>query len=284
MLKRLEREIGLLLARRRAHYLLVSYPKCGRTWIRMMLGRAIKIHFSIEGVPDFKLHRMRHSDPRAPAIHVLHEGDPLRKRPEELRLNPSRYRDKGVILLVRDPRDVVVSAYFQRKFRDPLRGFEPYQGTLPDYLREPVGSIDTIIRYYNLWNEAVARAQTSLLTTRYEDVREDPAGELRRLLAFVGLPDLPQATIREAVEFASFKNMRRIEESEEVDSNVLRPAIKGDPRTYKTRAGKVGGFREHLTPAEIAWLDEKLRRELDPVFGYPPSATPSGDGWPSGAR
>ena len=268
-LGRLRREVGKRLARRRAEFLLVSYPKCGRTWVRMMLGRAIKIHFGIQDVPEYKLTRLHRAEPRSPAIESVHEGDPLRKRPDQLRVKPSRYASKGIILLVRDPRDVLVSAYFERKYRDPLRGMTAFEGGLPEFLHQPVGSIDTIIRYYNLWAVAIEAARSSMLV-RYEDVREDPARELRRILSFVGLAAVSDEAVAEAVEFGSFENMRRLEESGEIQANVLRAGIRGNPDTYKTRDGRVGGFREHLPSEDIARLDEKIRSQLSPVFGYRP--------------
>ena len=69
----------------------VSFPKSGRTWLRVMLDDiALKARFSHDG-----------SD------HVF------RRSFSELDADKSRYAQDSVLLLVRDPRDTVVSGYFQ---------------------------------------------------------------------------------------------------------------------------------------------------------------------------
>jgi hypothetical protein len=37
---------------------------------------------------------------------------------------------------------------------------------------------------------------------------------------------------------------------------------------YKARRGKVGGYRDMLTPEQVAWVDDYVIFELLPTFGY----------------
>jgi len=53
------------------------------------------------------------------------------------------------------------------------------------------------------------------------------------------------------------------------DDKVQGVQIQGiDPESFKTRKGKVGGYVEDLSESEIAELNDKLKRELNPVYGY----------------
>jgi hypothetical protein len=65
--------------------------------------------------------------------------------------------------------------------------------------------------------------------------------------------------------------MRKIESCEEVKSFKLKPGDVADPNSYKVRRGKVGGYREDLTPAQIAALESKMAARLSPYFGYEPN-------------
>ena len=48
----------------------------------------------------------------------------------------------------------------------------------------------------------------------------------------------------------------------------LRPADAGDTESFKTRKGKVGGYRDYFSAEEIAKVDEVIRQGLSPAFGY----------------
>jgi hypothetical protein len=247
---------------RRADVVLISFPKAGRTWLRLLLAKSLALRFGVPEGELLELHRMAERHPGMPRIRVKHDDDPQLKTPDELVAVKSEYRDRKVVLLVRDLRDLVVSTYFQMSRRE-----KRYSKDLASFLRCPRGSIDTMIRFYDLW-AANRQLPAALLLVRYEDLQRDTAGELRRILDFVGVRDVPDALVREAVAFASFDNMRRMEESDAAGSGRLRPGDRRDPESFKTRRGRIGGFAEYLSPEEVRWLDERIARELSPWYGY----------------
>lgn len=265
---------------------LVSFPKCGRTWLRLMMGHAIAHHFEIYDsdleTQMLELDALANLDQRIPYILAMHDDHPQWKQPHELEHDKSGYEGKRVILLVRDPRDVVVSCFFEQtkrvgpyledlKQKADLQDFvdrlKPYQGSLSDYLDETVGSMATIIEYYNIWanNRSVPAA---LLLVRYEDLHADPTGQLKRVLKFVGLPQIKSHVIQAAVDYAAFGNMQKMERENRFASFKLKPADEGDRESYKTRKGKVGGFTEYLTTDEIAHLNQQIRTHMSDFFRY----------------
>jgi hypothetical protein len=221
-----------ILAERRADVVLTSYPKCGRTWLRVMISHALGLHVGTE-------------DPGGVS-----------------RSSKRKYRGKKILLLVRDPRDVVVSMYFERSRRE-----RAYSGTLGEFLHEAKGSLDTIIRYYNVWNES-RDVPRGFCLVRYEDLHADTAKQLRRIFDFLEIPDISDAHIREAVEFGSFGNMRSMESSDTLKSGRLRARDTSDVESFKTRRGVVGGYVDYLEPEQIAWMEDRICKGLHPSFGY----------------
>jgi hypothetical protein len=249
--------------RRRADAYLVSFPKCGRTWLRVMLGRVFQVHYQLPADADLvELHRLAELDSRLPCIVATHEGDPQWKSPDDVRRDPSWPDGKPVVLLVRDPRDVIVSLYHQRRGRHG-----GYTGSLDEFLDERVGGFASLLRFYDAW----ADAPEPLLVVRYEDLHARAEDELRRVLDFVGVAGVPAAVITDAVAYGSFDHMRELEETAAFASEKLRPGRSGDFDTYKTRRGKVGGYRDELTGDQIARLDGLLAASSAGRFGYLPS-------------
>lgn len=267
---------------------IISFPKCGRTWLRLMLGRVIQLHLDLQevrhrhakyhdGLPDLvnapvlDLHQLTTRCSSIPNITLSHDDGPFWKKPDELVESKTQYKNKKVILLVRDPRDVVVSSYFEKIKRVHVYSDkEPYEGTLSDYLHEPVGSFDTILRFYNIWAEKCHTPRDFLLI-RYEDMHVNPRNELRRVLDFIGLHTVNNEQVFEATRFASFENMRKMEEMDALNSFRLRPGDKNDEESYKTRKGKVGGFFDYLTQDEIEYLNRRMSELLTDFYGYKPT-------------
>lgn len=253
-----------VLAERRAEVLLISYPKCGRTWLTMLLTRALANYAGLDEV-DYLSNDICGAKARTsniPYIRISHDDSPHWKTVRNLARSKRRYRRKKIILLVRDPRDVVVSMYFERTRRE-----RAYKGTLEEFLHERKGSLETILTYYNVWAKERARPKDFCLV-RYEDLKADAVGELRRILRFVGIEELSHAHLEDAARFASFENMRSMETKGVFKSGRLRPRDPSDTESFKTRKGKIGGYVNYLSMREICWMDEKIRQTLDPIYGY----------------
>ena len=262
-------------AHRNTDVYLISYPKCGRTWLRLMIGKAITQAYCLpETEEGLFLRWNKRPHPDIPRIRVIHDDRPMLRTPSELENSKVHYRGKRVIFLVRDPRDVVVSSYFEMKHRGRLFGENPYEdhkpvyeGSLPDFIRRERGGFQTILQFYNIWadNREIPGA---FLLVRYEDLRSAPQGELRRVIDFLGLAAIPDQTLAEAVEFASFDNMHRMESDGKFETGMLKPADQSVPDSFKTRKGMVRGYLEVLAQDEIDYMNQKIEEGLSPLFGY----------------
>jgi len=239
-----------------------------------MIGRAIARHYTLPDDEEILfLNWKSKPHPDLPRITVVHDDHPMLKAPEDLETSKDKYREKKIIFLVRDPRDVIVSSYFEAKKRGRLFGDNPHEtrrlpleGDFSEFLGGRQGGIDTIITYYNIWAEN-RHVPRDFLLVRYESLKTNPCSQLRAVLDFLDLKQIGEETIAEAVQFASFDHMRQMEAEGRFNSAILNPADAMDQESYKTRKGKVGGYTNYLTPEQIEVLNQKMQ-SLSDYFEY----------------
>lgn len=265
------------LSSQRRHFattdvLVISVGKSGRTWFRVALHKYLELHF---GIP-FTLQDPGDRARGIPHIHYSHETWSYRASDHWLHrlLGRSICPDpilgsKRVILIFRDPRDVVVSLYFQATRRS-RRG--TYAGSLQEFIRDRRTGLPAIIDVMNRWHDRL-KDHPACLWISYERMHSDTESCLREALTHAGIKPVDDGHLRSAIEFASFENMKRLEAADRFQSSILRPGNPSDPDSFKVRKGKVGGFLEHFGAADLEYADQQLAG-LHPFFGYVPGDTP----------
>lgn len=253
------------LAYGRADVLVLSVGKSGRTWLRVLLNRYLASHFQVEfGIDD--LHGRNAAIPSILYDHEMwsHYCDAgWWDRLLGANIAPaSVLRRKRVVLVYRDPRDVVVSMYFHKTRRSRRR----MDVAIAQFIHDPRFGIANIVRVMNLWRARLAD-HPRCLWLRYEDMKADPARELRRLLAFIGIDPSQPALIDEAVRFASFENMKKMEAENSFGSAILSARNVSDPDSFKVREGSSGGYVKHFQAPDLRFLDDAVRA-LDPFYNY----------------
>jgi hypothetical protein len=258
---------------RKADCVVVSFGKSGRTWLRVLLSRVYQLK---HGLPErflISFSNFHLADPAVPKIFFTHDN--YLKDYSEHGDTKADYRDKKVLLLVRHPADVAVSQYHQWRYR-----MRPHKKALNRYPEhdEDVAIYDFVVRhgaglarvieFMNGW-AAAAPSMKDLLVVRYEDLRAQPEETLARILTFFGTP-ASEAEIRDAVAFASFDNMKKLESGRafRFSGGRIAPRDRDDPNTYKVRRGKVSGYRDYFTAEQNAEIDAFIDSRLSPVFGY----------------
>jgi hypothetical protein len=256
---------------RAADYVIVSFPQSGRTWLRTMLTRFYQARYGIDEMRLLGLKNLNKLDPRIPKVFFTHDHyirDYTGHRDSKV-----DFEGKKIVLLVRDPRDVAVSSYHSLKYRpNPTRKglneIEADGANAPapfEYMQFRAG---WAVDFMNSWQAELADGERRILL-RYEDLRADPEVHLKRVLVFLGAaPSV--AEIADAVAFASFDNMRKLEASAAFgrDDRRIVPGEASNPESFKVRRGKVGGYRDYLSDAEADALDQLVAARLSPAFGY----------------
>ncbi len=242
---------------KKAQVFLVSYPKTGRTWVRVMIGRAITIGFRIDSVDILDTYKLTAKASVFKTV-FTHDG-PFNLYDycvyRNLKFKTGLYANKKVIFIIRDIRDTIVSSFFQESTR-----MHTFSGSLSDFLRDDVFGLRKIISFYNIWFLNKEKCSDFLLL-RYEEMRKDPALALKKTLDFIGAGDLSDEIISEAVEFASFDRMKSMEAKGVFKDSSMLPGRRDDEESRKVRRGKVGGFTDYFSNDDFEFA-EKAVREL----------------------
>jgi alcohol sulfotransferase len=254
-----------------AEILVLSFPKAGRTWHRLLLGHYLT---QLCGVPESHALNLSELCARAkirPVVYSHNGANFLDGLPPSSPVIacPSLWRDRHVLLLVRDPRDIVVSAYHHAAFRS-----RSFAGTLSAFVRDPHFGIEKILTAFNRWhgNRHLASSFTAL---SYEAMHADPHRVLAATLDVLGVSPIDRRLAARSVVFCAFENMQKYEKADFFDSPRLSNAT-GDARASKVRSGRVGAFPDHLAEDDLRWIDDCSRRLGDPFRELYSPAAPAG--------
>ena len=180
------------------------------------------------------------------------------------------FQNKRVVLLIRHPLDALVSLWMQRKHRTK----EHYDGSLNEFLSDPIWGIEKLFRFYSLWFDYRDSTKDFLLI-RYEDMRKDPNPVFSRLLQFVNIPVI-EKNVRQAIEDADFETMKKIEMSgsdlkyRSSGYSIFASGDKSNPDALHVRRGEVGGFVNYLVSQDVERFAIQIERHLPAFFGYSP--------------
>lgn len=258
---------------RRADVVVVSFGKSGRTWLRVMLSRFFQIRHGLSErwlIGFDNLHLKTGAVPRIFFTHDNYLKDWTGNADSK-----ADYYDSKVVLLVRHPADVAVSQYHQWRYRmrphkKTINAY-PEHGeavTVFDFVAEHEAGLAKVIGFMNDWAREMPRLR-ELKIVRYEDLRAAPEATLQHLTTFMGVGGTA-AEIAEAVRFASFENMRALEQRRVfwLSGGRMQAADRSNPQSFKVRRGKVGGWRDYFTEAEATAIDAMVDRDLLPGYGY----------------
>ena len=257
----------------RADWVLVSWGKSGRTWLRVMLSRYYQIHYDLPAGILLGFDNLHRRNPRVPKVFFTH-GNYLRDYTKHRDTKVDFY-GKRIVLLVRDPRDITVSQFFQWKYRMrpwkmaindyPRRGEDV---AIHDFMMNPAVGLPRIIDYFNGWAAELPQLSHPAMV-RYEDMCTDPLKAVTEILEATGTPGLDEH-VREAIEYASYDNMKKLEKERFFRFSGARvaPADHKNPDSYKVRRAKVGGYRDYFDDDQIATIDQLVETRLNPIFGY----------------
>lgn len=216
----------------------ISHPKAGRTWVRTML--------------------IRYGQLTGQDNHIIftHNGSDYRSNetPDEF-LKKSR-----VILMVRDPRDIVVSYYFHLTQREQTYRIK---ANLKDFIRHRQFGIESIIGFYNGWEELKSKSKEFSIV-RYEDLHKDCLKTLEDIRIFLNLNENRKA-LEDAVSFGSFENMQRLEKQ---GNNLYKQEELSYMGVPKVRRGVVGGYKDYLDSGDINYLNGCMKSFNRQFYGY----------------
>jgi hypothetical protein len=167
--------------------------------------------------------------------------------PETIREISTIYPEAKVVHIIRDGRDVAISAaHHARNFGRARRRTEPSETEGSVF---PEGQLEKLAAE---WASRVGKAVEDGLEllgenyteVRYEDLLHKPVAEVRRLLAFLAV-DSDEKTTTRCVEAASFKKLSRgRKRGEEDPTSFFRKGVAGDWKHVFTQSERETFDRE----------------------------------------
>ncbi len=242
-------------------FVLVSYPKSGRTWIRFALSQ-----FNI-------------------SIFATHAGTETNWRyigRSQTNIAP-QLRQVPLIFLYRDPIDTAVSMYYQVHKRDLRRWSKRWfrmliplalRRALPPmdinkFVLHPCYGVPKICKFNRTWLDYL-ESRKDCLVIKYESLRATPELYFQSILDYYGIN---HATGKELADISTFDKMKKAEISSG-PSGVLKsktPKV-SDQDSLKVRKGIVGGYDCELSPEAITACKVIMNEyKFEPLTKIPPA-------------
>lgn len=213
----------------------------------------------------------KRSSKKVPTIGFSHGGHDAEDFAEINRFIES-VRKAACIYMIRDPRDVFVSYYYQRTMRNikaDVTDIDWSSVSMDELLRNERFGIHRIVSYMNAWFTA-KDSFNRLHVLQYERVKQNAEYEFRRLIEFLRVGPVNEVALAEAVKATSFETMQRNERENRHSQNELRAMVSGDANSFKVRRGVVGGYKDELSAEQMEYcaaVMENLHSGLRASYG-----------------
>jgi hypothetical protein len=233
-----------------ADTVVLSPPKAGRSWVCYFLARYVAER---AGAP-FGLGLLADGREIPPVSFVHEHWDVFESAPAPARLlNEELLVQRRIVVLVRDPRDSLVSYWHHKRVREG----RPVPARLELFADCPVHGIERISQATAILLDLCDTHPGDKLLVTYEDLVSEPAGRLREVLRFSldGRP-LDEQSFRTALEASRFESMRDWERRlSPEDARTRYDSRFGRRREgavenahFKVRRGEVGAFETEMSP------------------------------------
>jgi len=253
------------------------YFKSGTNWLMQILVQAIH-----RGAAEFEhVHDIvpwPDSPDRRYAVPLADENG-WKNSPTSLRVIKTHHgfakvpysREARYICVVRDPKDVCVSAYHFLR----ASGMGPMTPSVPNFVEY---FLSPGFQFYP-WAEVVdsywrVRDRENVLFMTYEEMKKDLRETVCKIAALLKVT-LSEDEVDAVVRQSSFEHMKKIEHK--FETGLIVPWAK--PRGAMVRRGQHGGSDELLTPALQQRIDDHCRAELKRLgcdFPYDAAFGPDG--------
>jgi hypothetical protein len=233
----------------------LSYPKCGRTWHRALVGFYLTSLLNEDSKRALDLPYLCGRAGIGPILYTHNGSNPTDHLPisSPLVASPIEWQDRDVLLLTRDPYDAIVSAYHHVTHRE-----RRFQGTVSEFIETEAYGIDKYLTALSRWisNRHLAR---KFMMISYEQIHRDTIGALRDTLLFAGLAQIDDRLAADAVAACAFDRMKEYEANDLFSSEILRNSS-GKPEAAKVRRGQVGAARAELAPDDRRKISQAVDR------------------------
>jgi hypothetical protein len=219
---------------------IVSYPKSGNTWQRFLVANLVHPG---EEITFLTINRIVPDSHQVPEEELGQIPSPRLLKSHEA-FTP---RYPKAIYITRDPRSVAVSMYHFLMATHKLETNHSIDDFLDRFIR------GEYYRHFHSWSANVMswvseldRGNKNVLLIRYEDLKANTAGELRRVADFLQRA-VSDDIIAAAVANSSFEKMQGFEQ----ERQKVNPRKNWDSSRQFVRKGAVDEWKQTFSPAQV---------------------------------
>lgn len=228
---------------------LVSFPKTGRTWLLHMITQ----------IQNRSNTNIRIQDTHDMSEIIIENG--FRQDPHILFnfINRFYYRRSKVLFLVRDPRDVIVSHFYQvtNRAKNPF-----IFSSISEFVRNDILGFKRIVHFYNLWFYA-KNIPRSFYLIKYEKLLNNGVEELLSICKFLGI----KTNIKIITDIYNESSANKMREKE-IKNQIVGFNNFGKSRNQlKVRNAKIGGYLKELSKDDVKYCNTNMN-DLNNYFGY----------------
>uniref|UniRef100_A0A7N4PC45 Sulfotransferase n=1 Tax=Sarcophilus harrisii TaxID=9305 RepID=A0A7N4PC45_SARHA len=244
--------------------LITTYPKSGTTWMSEIMDLIKNDGFAEKQKNIPITERIPMLESAAPGI-LPTSTDVLEKLPSPrfvkshlpIPLLPKNFWESNckVIYVARNAKDVAVSYYHF----DRMNKFHPDPGTFAEYLEKFMsGNVS-----YGHWHEHVIswwekKKDHPILYLFYEDIKEDPKREIKKVMQFLG-KKFDEETLDRIVQHTSFESMK---DNLMVNYKSLPTSLMDHNISPFMRKGIAGDWKNYFTVAQNEKFDADYEKKM----------------------
>ncbi|XP_059665878.1 cytosolic sulfotransferase 5-like [Cornus florida] len=163
-----------------------------------------------------------------------------------------------IVYITRNPKDTLVSTWhFFNSLRTAEQGPYPFDKAFDSFCNG-VHLFGPFFEHgLQYWKESSKMAH-KILFLKYEDLKRDPKGQLKRLASFLGRPFVNEEAIDKVLWTCSLERLKNME----VNKNGVSPWT-GLPKSSFFRLGVVGDWKNNFTPKMKDQLDHITSMKLE---------------------
>ena len=223
-------------------YFLLSYPKSGRTWLRLIINKYMLTKYN--NLNENLLSANKNLSKISHLCDLIHTHGGFSWEKDVMNFQDLVFNK--TILLTRDIKDTLVSSFFHNKHR---RGQLNFNGDISDFLKSKYG-----VKHIKSFYERIKNIEFAY-TLDYKDLHYNPFESTKKILTLLGESVTDEILIG-SIKYCRFNNLQKKELSNEISLSDKQSMT--NKNGLKVREGKIGNYINYLSQKDIEYIEKEF--------------------------